>query len=135
MDAEARLRSKHLYKIELWTIKYIPFALALVCFVNTTLSYFDIDLTVFSYIGGISILPLVFLYLSSFVFRFCIFHRLPLHYVAVNMGINMLDDYVGIPLSDRTLMCMYMMITAIFIFVTAYEHHKERMCKSAKGTG
>lgn len=63
MDAEARLKSKHLYKIELWVIKYIPMALALVCFINTTLSYFDIDLTIFSYIGGISILPLLFLYL------------------------------------------------------------------------
>lgn len=134
MDAEARLKSKHLYKIELWVIKYIPMALALVCFLNTTLSYFDIDLTIFSYIGGISILPLLFLYLSSFVFKFCIYHRLPLHYIAVNMIINMLDDYIGIPLSDKALMCLYMIIAAIFIFILVYEHHKERMCKSTKGT-
>lgn len=129
MDAEARLKSKHLYKIELWVIKYIPMALALVCFINTTLSYFDIDLTIFSYIGGISILPLLFLYLSSFVFKFCIYHRLPLHYIAVNMIINMLDDYIGIPLSNRSMMCLYMIITAIFIFILVYEHYKERISK------
>lgn len=135
MDAEARLKSKHLYKIELWVIKYIPMVLALVCFINTTLSYFDIDLTIFSYIGGISILPLLFLYLSSFVFKFCIYHRLPLHYVAINMVINMMDDYIGIPLSDRALMCLYMIITAIFIFTLVYEHHKERIGKNTERTG
>ena len=131
MDVEERLKSKHLYKIELCMIKYIPFILAIVCFVNTTLSYFNIDLTIFSYVGGISIFPLLFLYLSSYVFRFCIYHRLPLHYIAVNMGLNMVDDYLGIPLSNRGLMCLYMMITALFIFVTVYEYRKKRICKNA----
>ena len=76
MAVEESLRSKTLYKIEIGLLKIIPMILAGIYLSNTILSYFlNIDLIVLSYIGGISLLPLIFLYLSSYVFRFCIYHR------------------------------------------------------------
>lgn len=118
--------NKALYKIELYIIKIIPFVLALVCFINTTLSYFGIDISFLSYLGGISIFPLLFLYLSSYVFRFCLFHRLPLHYLLLNLILNVVDDYIGIPVSNRGLYSVYLIITFIFILLVAYEHTRKR---------
>lgn len=126
--------NKALYKIELWIIKIIPFILALVCFVNTTLSYFNIDISLLSYIGGISLLPLLFLYLSSYVFRFCMFHRLPLHYLSINLVLNVIDDYIGIPISNRGMYSLYLMITFLFIILLVYEHtHKGKACQFTDG--
>lgn len=39
--------------------------------VSTTLFYFEIDLEILSYLGGVSFLTLGFLYLSSYAFKFC----------------------------------------------------------------
>ena len=55
-----------------------------------------------SYIGGISVIPLVFLYLASYMFRFCEYHRMFLHYIVFTWIINITDDYVGIPIMYHT---------------------------------
>ena len=44
--------------------------LAFTALLNSILSYFNIDLYILSYIGGISIFTMVFLYLSSYVIVF-----------------------------------------------------------------
>ena len=41
MAVEERLRDKTLYKLELYLLKIIPMLLALIAFLNTVLSYFD----------------------------------------------------------------------------------------------
>ena len=135
MVVEEKLKSKFLYKIELYLIKIIPFILATVCFINTTLSYFCIDVTFLSYLGGISILPLIFLYISSYVFKFCLYHRLPLHYITINIILNLIDEYIGIPLSDRHLYAIYVIITFIFLILLIYEHCRKRNIKIFKRTG
>ena len=94
------LRSKLLYKIELRLLKIIPMILAFTALLNSILSYFNIDLYILSYIGGVSIFTMVFLYLSSYVFKFCEYHRMFLHYVVVTWIINTIDYYIGIPIND-----------------------------------
>lgn len=120
---------KGLHKLLLVTLKVIPMLLALVCLLNTVLSYAGIDLVVLSYIGGVSILPLVFLYISSYAFRFCEYHRMFLHYVVVNWILNIYDYYVGIPLSDRNLLAMYLIITCVFLFMILYLYLRTRKKK------
>ena len=104
------LRSKLLYKIELRLLKIIPMILALTALLNSILSYFNIDLYILSYIGGISIFTMVFLYLSSYVFKFCEYHRMFLHYVVVTWIINTIDYYIGIPINDLEYLCLQMII-------------------------
>ena len=135
MAVAEKLKSKYLYKTELLVLKIIPFVLALVCFINTTLSYCKIDIPFLSYLGGTAILPLLFLYLSSYVFQFCLFHRLPLHYVAVNLVLNLIDEYIGIPLSNRDLYSLYLIIAFIFIILLVYEHCRKRNIKVFKRIG
>lgn len=112
------LKSKTLYKIELITLKFIPFIIALICFLNTILSYFGVDLEILSYIGGVSFFTLFFLYVSSYTFKFCLYHRLPLHYILINNVLNIIDAYIGIPLDDRNLLILYLVIAFIFFTLT-----------------
>lgn len=125
MTVEERLKSKYLYKIELYSIKTIPVILAALCLLNTILSYFYIDVPLLSYIGGNSLFTLAFLYLSSVVFRFCVYHRMFIHYIALNWVLNIIDYYIGIPLSNKDLFLMYIVITGIFMFIILYLHLKK----------
>ena len=114
------LKSKTLYKIELGLLKVIPMILALTALLNSILSYFGIDLYILSYIGGVSIFTMLCLYLSSYVFKFCEYHRMFLHYIVSTWIINIIDYYVGIPISDLEYLCLQMIIAGISLFIILY---------------
>ena len=134
MAAEENLRSKALYKIELYLIKIIPMLIAGIYLTNTVLSYFYIDLPILSLIGGMSLLPLLFLYISSYVFRFCEYHRMFLHYIVANDMLNYADYYGKIPCSNRTYFLIHIIIAGLALYIILYmkfkdEPHKETNSK------
>ena len=131
MAAEERLRSKALYKIELYLIKVIPMLIAGIYLTNTVLSYFCIDLPILSTIGGVSLLPLLFLYISSYVFGFCGYHRMFLHYVVINDTLNYLDYYGRIPCSDRSYFLIHIIIAGITLYLILYMKFKDGIFKKA----
>lgn len=92
--------SKDLYKIAIWLLKLIPFILALFNFLNTILTCFNIVLPFIVELASISFIPLIFIYVASYLFKFCKYHRVPLHYVATNKVLNLFDYYFQIPVSD-----------------------------------
>ena len=98
--------------------------LAFTALLNSILSYFNIDLYILSYIGGISIFTMVFLYLSSYVFKFCEYHRMFLHYVVVTWIINTIDYYIGIPINDLEYLCLQMIIAGISLFIILLLYYK-----------
>lgn len=118
--------NKTLYKIQLYILKVIPMVMAFICLSNTILGYFDIDLAFFSYLGSCSALMLIYLYIASYVFKFCSYHRMFLHYIVVITVINTYDYYVGIPIDDLKLLILYLTITGIFLFLILYKHVKTR---------
>lgn len=118
------LRNKDLYKIELYLLKVMPMLLATIYLVITVLSYYDIIIPVLSYIGGLSFIPLVFMYISSYVFRFCSYHRMFLHYIVVNDLINLTDYYYTLPISDWELFILHMSIAGVSLFIILYLYVK-----------
>lgn len=129
------LKSKTLYKVELGLLKVIPMILALTALLNSILSYFGIDLYILSYIGGVSIFTMLFLYLSSYVFKFCEYHRMFLHYIVSTWIINITDYYVGIPISDLEYLCLQMIIAGISLFIILYlyvKSHKKPTIKDSR---
>ena len=124
MAVEENLKSKILYKTQLCLLKVIPMVMAFIFWINTVLSYFDIDLEVFSYIGSCSIITIVYLYISSYVFRFCEYHRMFLHYVCIIWLINIYDYYIGIPVDDISMLMIYQIITGICLFTILYLYVK-----------
>ena len=121
--------NKRLYKITLIALKVIPMLLALCTAVNTIFALTDVDNAILSYIGGISLLPLLFLYLTSYVFRFCEYHRMFLHYILVTNIVNIYDFYIGIPLSDKGMIELYAVVACMFLFIILYLYRKEKCCK------
>lgn len=120
MVVEERLKSKILYKIELFLLKIIPMLMAVCSACNSILSYFDIEVVIINYIGGVSLLPLIFLYLSSYVFKFCAYHRMFLHYLLITDIINIYDYHIGIPLDNLEYLCLHMIVTIISMFIALY---------------
>lgn len=118
---------KQLYKLELLLIKSLPLGIALCYLLNSILSYFKIDAVILSYLGGMSILPIAFILVSSFVFKFCIYHRLPIYYIILSDIINYYDLYAGIPVSNRGLFILNMIIAGIFIVLIVFT--KAKICK------
>lgn len=126
------LRSKHLYKIELYLLKIMPMLLAAIYLANTVLSYCNIIVPTLSYIGGVSFIPLTFMYISSYVFRFCNYHRMFLHYIVINDSINLIEYYYTLPISDWKLFIVHMSIAGISLFIILYlyvKHHKQNTKK------
>ena len=117
---------KYLYKIELYVLKIIPMLLALCSFLNTTLFYFGINLPILTYIGGISFLTLGFLYLSSYVFKFCGYHRMFLHYILVVNVISYIDMEFNILISDFNLLIIYTTIALIFMIIILIKFKNEK---------
>lgn len=132
MAAEASLKSKHLFKIQLYMLKVIPMVMAFCYLLNSIFSYFDIDLVFLSYLSSCSILMILFLYMASYVFRFCEYHRMFLHYIVINTSINTYDLYIGLPLDDFEVLTLYLSITGITLFIILYlyvKHHKQNTKK------
>jgi hypothetical protein len=119
--------TKTLYKLELLLIKSLPLGIALCYLLNSILSYFNIDATILSYIAGMSLLPTVFILVSSFVFKFCIYHRIPIYYIILSDILNYYDLYIGIPLENRELFIMNMITAGIFIVLIVFT--KAKICK------
>ena len=73
------VENKNLYKIFLIVIKYIPTVLAICKVITLITQYFKFRIFILTCIGGTSLIMLLLLYLISYIFKFCLTHRLPLH--------------------------------------------------------
>lgn len=116
MVVERRL-NKYTYKLVLIVLKYTPFIIAAIDVLHTVCSYFDIQADILSFIGGVSIISIIFLYATSYAFQFCEKHRVPIHYVVCSNIIGLYDTYIGIPCSDKQLLSIYLALTGVFILI------------------
>lgn len=124
MAKEENLKSKSLYKLLLIMLKYIPMLIALFYVINTATAYIGIDIPVLSNIAGMSLLTWIFMYLSAIVFRFCLYHRMFLYYILATDIINIIDYYVGIPITNFELLMLHSVITGVSLFIILYVYVK-----------
>ena len=123
MDVEESL-SRVLYKAVIVAIKIIPILIATLFLIRSILSCIDVDVTWLSYLCGMSLISLLFMYLVSYAFKFCTYHRMFLHYIVVNDAINYIDYYIGIPLQYHELLRLHIIIAGIFLLLIIYYHQK-----------
>lgn len=116
--------NKSLYKIELYLMKTMPMLYALLSLLNTVLSYLDIDCVILSYIGSVSFITLLFLYITSYVFKFCEYHRVFIHYTTITWILNIIDLYIGIPISDVAYLGVQLIVAGICLFTILYLYVK-----------
>ena len=113
----------------LLVLKVIPMLLALTDIIGMMLDFFGKDSSVLSFIGGVSVLPLIFLYLASYVFRFCEYHRMFLHYIVANNVLTYTDYYIGLPVDNVVLFMLHIVLIGIFLFLVLYFYRRERCCR------
>ena len=118
--------ARSLYYIELILLKVLPVIIAICYFIATVLSYFNIETFFLSQVSGISILPLVFLYISSCVFKFCKYHRMFLHYITLNLILNLIEWYIGIPFKSIEYLSLFVIVSFIFAFITLILYLKSK---------
>lgn len=110
--------SKILHKVLLILLKYIPIIIGLGYMLNTILLFFGIDLAIISLFTGLSVLPWLFIFISSFVFKFCLYHRIFLYYILIIDTINWIDYLIGIPISTLTILAVEAIIAGIALITT-----------------
>ena len=116
--------SRTQYRITLALVKYIPWLIAIFYLIVCVLNCFGIHLFLLGILSTLSVLPAICLISFSLLFKFCIWHRLPIYYVFVQNTINAIDFYIGIPISNIWMCCIYMIITGIFVLLGAYLKNK-----------
>lgn len=107
-------------------LRYLPMVMAGLCLLNTVLSYYDIDVSILSYLSGVGLIPLVFVFLSSYMFKFCAYHRMFLWYIVVNNIICWADYNYELPISNWDYLVLHFIIAGVFLFIILYLKLKHR---------
>lgn len=128
------LSKKKLYNFEIRLLKVLPILLAALYFINTIFNCFGKSVFYFSLIGGLSILPTIFILLTSFVFEFCIYHRLFIYYCIVTDVISTLDYYFKFNLNDLKFLAIQLLIAFVFLVLILYFYLREHRNKKVRTT-
>jgi len=129
MAKAERFPERRVYKLLIWLLKIIPMLLAITTIFGTLCSFFGINPSIFSFVGSVSLFPLLFLYLASYAFRFCIYHRMFLHYIVANNILVYTDYFFGIPVDDIALFMMHVILVGAFLFLVLFFYRREKCCK------
>ena len=116
-------------KLLLILLKFMPWMIGIIYLIQIILSCFGIQLIWLTIIFGISIIPAILLCMMSNLLGFCIWHRLPLYYVVTIDLINAYDFYIGIPITNKYMLLIYLIIFGLFVLIGAYNKNKYNVNK------
>lgn len=108
------------HKSFLLILKYIPYIISIVYIISTIGGFFGLNLVGLGYIFSMSFSSWLFMLLASFIFKYCVIHRLPLYYIALNDVLNITDYYIEIPVETATLFKIHLLV--IFGFISLYTY-------------
>lgn len=126
------LKSKNLYKLLLVVLKGLPMVMALGFVLSNTIPRINPVLNMIVHICGLTIPQFAFMYLSSYIFRFCSYHRIFLHYILAIQVITVTDWYIGIPISNDEIRYLQYGVSVVFAIIAfcLYIKHRIDMKKS-----
>ena len=93
--------------------------------INTFLYYIGIDIAILSILFGVSIFPLIFILIASFVFHFCLYHRIFLYYIACSDIINWLDYLFLFPINIYNFILIDGILAGITIVIAIISYVKD----------
>ena len=109
-------------------IKYMPIIQMVGMLFNNLLYYFQICnqfCYIIDFVIGNSLITTFLLFVCSYIFGFCNWHRLLITSNFVNIAIASIDSVYRIPISNLELLILYFIIYLIFLFIIVYK----RFCK------
>ena len=113
-----------MYKLELVCVKYTPIIISFFTIISILLSFIGIDTSLYGNLLVASLLSTIPMYISSYVYRFCAYHRMFIHYLVIIHLIDICDRLFIIPVSDYNLLVLYLSITGICLFIILYLYLK-----------
>lgn len=126
---EEKLNKKWL----LFVIKHSTWLIGFVYFLQIVFGCFGFQSIILTYLFSASIVPVIVLLLFSKFLGFCIWHRLPLYYMLTADTINAIDFYIGIPVTGKWMLIIYLLLIGIFILIGCLiknkKHAEERDSK------
>lgn len=131
MQKEEKLR-KSVHKLLLLILKLIPIVTSICYLLNVILAYIGIDFPVLSHISGMSLFTWVFIFIATIVFKFCIYHRMFLYYILISDVLNIIDYYIGIPITTSNLIMLHLTIAGVFLLVILYLYVKYNQKPTAR---
>ncbi len=125
---------RSLHKIAVFLLKIIPMLLALLYIIATIFDSmgYAFSATIINYVAFFLVYS--FLYVISYVFSFCFYHRMFLHYIIIVNIIKIIDYYIGIPLDNFKILQLYLIITAISLFIILYAYVKNNKKNSTRNS-
>lgn len=127
--------NKLYYKLFIVILKYIPMVIALCYVLNTVTAMLGVYIEPLSNIAGMSLLTWIFLYIATYVFRFCMYHRMFLWYILVDDLLNIADYYYELPIETGNLLMIHNSIIGVFLFIILYlyvKSHKRPIGKDSR---
>ena len=111
-------------------LKYIPMLISFIYALNTFAAFVGIDIPAANNIAGMSLLTWIFVYIATIVFKFCIYHRMFMHYTTVTWILNIIDLYIGIPVSNFCYLGIQLIIAGISLFIILLLYYKtnKKLC-------
>lgn len=131
MQKEEKLR-KSVHKLLLLILKLIPIVTSICYLLNVILAYIGIDFPVLSHISGMSLFTWVFIFIATIVFKFCVYHRMFLYYILISDILNIIDYYIGIPITTSNLIMLHLTIAGVFLLVILYLYVKYNQKSTAR---
>ena len=110
-------------KVALLLLKAVPVVGAICCTLDSTLSYFFIDLSWTGYLMDVVFLA-AWVALAVF-FSFCSFYFMLLGYVILAQAINAVDYLYGIPLSDKGMFVLHCGLIGFMLLFFTYSHVRD----------
>ena len=117
--------NKNLYKLTIITLKFLPIVMAS-AFMISNLVHISI-IQIICHIIGHNVAQFLFIYLTSNVFRFCNYHRIFIHYLVLIETINVIDWYIGIPVSDKAMQITHIVISVVFIAIAVKMYYNKNI--------
>ena len=115
MEEKLSLKLVKVFRIYL---KLIPIVLATLSFLNCVVAYFGLEFKLLAH--AFMFFLISFIYVASYVLKFCDYHRMFLHYIVVIYIINCIDYYIGIPFNDIEILITTFILTFIMLVITLY---------------
>lgn len=117
------VKHRRLFKVELFLVKVMPMIVSLAYLIIAVSYCFGVDMSIMTNIAGMSFVPLIFMYISSYVFNFCAYHRMFLHYITFNDILSLFDVYIEI--QYRMCIALCVAIIGILLFIILYLYVKD----------
>lgn len=105
-------------------MKYVPVLIACVYFINAIASCIGVKLWILQDVFFLSPITALFILCASFVFKFCIWHRLPIYYCIILHIISYIDYYTNFLMVNSLALFVYLTLTIFCILLGMYFKNK-----------